>query len=331
MRALLCTSFGTPPVLEIGEAAEQPLSEGQVRVAVGAVGLGLFDVVYLGSNYQERPTLPAPVGREHAGRIVEVGPGGDLSLLGRLVAAIAYRGAFVERAVVDQAGCILLPDDMDVTRAACLPSPYATALHALKGRANIQPSEWVLILGAAGTVGVGAIHVARAVGARVVAMASTQPKRDYCAEQGAELVVDGSDPAWRKELEQALAPSGGKVDVVVDPVGGALSEAAFRCLGRGGRHLVIGFASGEIPRLPLNLCLLKQSSAVGVDLRGFIRDDPTGGKALMRELGDMVVAGDIAPMPGAVHSIAELPNVLQELAKGRTVGKPVVRIDGWDA
>ena len=325
MKGLFCTAYGTPPALEVGEIAEEPLKEGEVRIAVGAVGLGFFDVVFLGGKYQEKPPLPIPAGREHAGRIVEVGPGVDPAKIGRLVAAIGYGGALANRTVALEARCCYLPDDMDVVDAACVPSAYTTALYALQDCGKLQPGERVLILGASGTVGIGSIHVTKALGGRPIAMASTAEKRDYCLSEGAEVALDGSDPNWRKALEAAV----GKVDLVVDSVGGDLSETAFRCLAPGGRHLVVGFAAGSIPTLPLNLALLKRSSAVGVDLGGFMKDQPEDGRDLMRRMAALVADGRITPKPTSVHPIGEVGEVLESLASRRNMGKPVIRIEGW--
>lgn len=320
MKALLCTAYGSPPTLQLGHIAERSLLPGEVRIAVAAVGLGYFDSVLLSGKYQERPELPLVPGREHAGEVVEIGAGVDPSFIGRTVAALAFSGACCERSVARAAHCLLLPNGTAATTGAAMLSSYATMLYAFQDCGKLRPGERVLILGAAGTVGIAAIDLARALGGRPIAVASTAKKRRFCFDHGAEIAIDGSDPAWRGTLADAV----GKVDVVVDSVGGAASEIAFRCLAPGGRHLVIGFSSGEIARLPLNLCLLKRASAVGVDWGGFMQDEAEGSRALLDRLAALLASGRIHPAATSISPLGKFGAVLGDLAARRSVGKPVI-------
>jgi NADPH2:quinone reductase len=211
-----------------------------------------------------------------------------------------------------------------LTGAATLIS-YATALYGLQDCGKLARGERVLVLGAGGTVGIAAIDVARALGAKVVAMASTDDKRQLCRDRGAEIVLDSTDPAWRKQLMAEVGP----VDIVVDSVGGAWSEPAFRSLAPGGRHLVVGFAAGEIARLSLNLCLLKRASVVGVNWGGFMQAEPAANRALLARLAIMLAEGRLDPSIFSVHSIEELPDILDGFMSRRSVGKPVLRLS-WN-
>jgi NADPH2:quinone reductase len=325
MRALLCTGFGSPPTLEFGDVDERPLESGEIRVAVRAVGVGYFDAVLLSGKYQEKPELPFSPGRELAGRVVEVAPDVDPGLVGRTIATIAYGGATCERAITKEAHCLYVPDNVEAVDAACIPTSYATALYALADCGHIKPAERVLVLGAAGTVGTATIDVVRALGGVAVALADTREKLDHCLAEGAAHAIDSSDPNWRKALEAAV----GKVDLVMDLVGGALSETAFRCLAPGGRLLVVGFASGEIGRLPLNLCLLKRSSAVGVDLGGFMQQEPEASRLLLDRLAALLASGALKPKPTSVYTLDQFGGVIEHLLQGRNIGKPVIRIESW--
>jgi len=207
MQGLLCTAYGTAPTLEIGELDERVLAADEVRISVGAVGIGYFDWVLLSGTYQERPALPFAIGREFSGRIIEVGAAVDPGALGKMVACIGYNGACVERAIALEAHCIYLPEGFDAVNGACVPSAYTTALFALMDCGKLLKGERVLILGAAGTVGTAAIHIALALGGRPIAVASSQEKRDHCIANGAEFTIDGSDPMWRKTLADAVERS----------------------------------------------------------------------------------------------------------------------------
>lgn len=321
MKALLCHAFGDPPELSPGEVADPTPGPGEALIQVEAVGLGFFDALLLAGRYQERPPLPFIPGRELAGRVVAVGEGGDPALIGVRVAALAFGGALAECAVAKADHCLILPPAMDPATAGGLLSAYATSLYALEVQGRLRAGETVLVLGGAGAVGAAAIDVAKALGARVAAAASTPEKRERCRRRGADVVIDYTAPDWRAALRGAL---GGGIDVVVDMVGGAASEPAFRSLNPGGRHLVVGFASGEIPRLPLNLPLLKRASVVGVEWGGFQLGDPAGNRALLDRLGAMLADGRLRPDPPSTHGTGEVAALLRGFLDRSILGKPVV-------
>ncbi|WP_431858262.1 NADPH:quinone oxidoreductase family protein [Azospirillum sp.] len=320
MKAMQCTAYGDPPELRVGEIGDPVPGPGEVLIAVEAVGLGYFDAVLVSGKYQEKPPLPFVPGREHAGRVVGLGDGVDPALLGARVAAIAFQGALAERSVAHAAHCLILPPGMDAVTAGSLLSAYATSLYALETCGALRAGETVLVLGGAGTVGAAAIDVAKALGGRVVAAASSDEKRAYCRRRGADMVIDYTQPAWRDALRELV----GGVDVIVDTVGGPVSEPAFRSINPGGRHLVVGFASGEIPRMPLNLALLKRGSIVGVDWGGFMQKDHAGNRALMGRLRDLLCAARLHPEPTSVHQLDEVGLVLRSLVERRSIGKPVI-------
>ncbi|MCG5242211.1 NADPH:quinone oxidoreductase family protein [Azospirillum doebereinerae] len=324
MKALHCLSYGEPPELTVADIDEPLPGPGEALIAVEAVGLGGFDAVLLGGRYQERPSLPFVPGRELTGRVLAVGEGGDPAMVGARVAAIAFRGALAERTVAHLSHCLTVPAGMEAAVAASFLTSYATGLYALEDCGRLAAGETVLVLGGAGTVGAAAIDLAKAMGARVVAAASSPEKLEFCRARGADVLVDYADPNWRKELAGRI---GGGVDVVLDPVGGALSEAAFRSLAPRGRHLVVGFASGEIPRIPLNLPLLKRASIVGVDWGGFMQKEPDGNRDLMNRLRALYDSGALHPEPSSVHPVGAVADLLMGFLERRSVGKPVVRVE----
>ncbi|WP_052710122.1 NADPH:quinone oxidoreductase family protein [Azospirillum thiophilum] len=324
MKALHCLSYGEPPELRIADVAEPEPGPGEALIAVEAVGIGGFDAVLLGGRYQERPEPPFIPGRELAGRVLAVGEGGDPALVAVRVAAIAFGGALAERAVARCDHCMATPPGMDAATAASILSAYATSLYALESCGRMRAGETVLVLGGAGTVGAAAIDIARGLGGRVVAAASSPEKLEFCRARGAELAVDYGDPDWRRAMTERL---GGGVDLVLDPVGGTLSEPAFRSLAPGGRHLVVGFAAGEIPRIPLNLPLLKRASIVGVDWGGFMRTEPAANRTLLARLRALFDSGALRPERPAIHPLSALVPLLDDFRNRRSVGKPVIRPD----
>jgi NADPH:quinone reductase len=324
MRALRCVSYGEPRDLKL-ETLEEPVpGPGEVLIAVEAAGLGYVDALFVRGTYQVKLPLPFIPGSEIAGTIEAVGEGLSGDLIGNRVMALSNRGALVEKLVLPAAICSSVPDGMSAEAAAGFLVSYCTALYGFENCGKLQPGETVLVLGAAGGVGMAAIDVARAMGARVIAAASSPEKREAAKAHGADMVLDYSDPDWRKALDALTEKRG--VNLVYDPVGGAYSETAFRCLAPGGRHLVVGFANGEIPKLPLNLALLKRASLVGVDWGGEIRANPKANVPLMKKLTDWVVASKIHPEPTATYPLAEAGAVLQRLLERKSIGKPVIRV-----
>lgn len=325
MRAVRCVNYGEPSGLNVETLDEPVPGPGEVLVAVEAAGLGYVDALFVRGTYQVKMPLPFIPGNEIAGTIEAVGEGVPGDLIGSRVMALSNRGALAEKLAIPAAICTSIPDGMSAEAAAGFLVSYCTALYGLENCGALKAGETVLVLGAAGGVGMAAIDVAKAMGARVIAAASSENKRAAAKAHGADMVLDYSLPEWRKALDALTEKRG--VNVVYDPVGGAYSETAFRCLAPGGRHLVVGFANGEIPKLPLNLALLKRASLVGVDWGGEIRANPRANGPLLTKLTQWVVEGKIHPEPAASFPLAEAGAVLQRLLDRNMVGKPVIRVN----
>ncbi len=326
MRAMHCVEYGEPKNLALVEIPEPAAGPSEVLVAVEAAGLGYADALNVRGAYQVKRPLPFIPGGEMAGRVVALGAGVPAEWLGRRILAIAPRGSLAERTAVPVALCTPLPDKLSADAAAGCLVNYCTAIYGLEERGQVQPGETVLVLGAAGGVGLAGIDVAKALGATVAAAASSPEKLKACVAMGADLTVDYSQPDWRKALEAVLHKR--VLNVVYDPVGGPYSETAFRCLAPGGRLLVVGFAAGEIPRIPLNLPLLKRSSIVGVDWGGSRRGGPPEPPPQLKRLIEWVNAGKVHPQANATYPLEQAGQVLQDMLARKTVGKPVIRVGG---
>lgn len=326
MRAVRVAEYGSPKALKVEDLPEPEPGKGECLLAVEAAGLGYVDALLVQGAYQVKTPLPFIPGSEVAGRVEAVGEGVPEKLVGTRVMALSPRGALAEKIALPAAVCNPLPDNMTSEAAAGFLISYCTALYGLENCGKLQPGETVLVLGAAGGVGMAAIDVAKAMGAKVIAAASTEEKREAAIAHGADMALDYSKEDWRKSLDEMIGKSA--VGVVYDPVGGAFSETAFRCLAPGGRHLVVGFAAGDIPKLPLNLALLKRASLVGVDWGGEIRANPSANVPLMKTLTEWVVDRKIHPEPTATFPLEEAGAVLQSLLERKSVGKPVIRMNG---
>jgi NADPH:quinone reductase len=324
MRAIRCHAYGEPKTLQLDETAEPTPGAGDLLVAVEAVGLGFVDALRIRGGYQIKNPLPFVAGSELAGRVTAVGAGVEPSWVGKRVMGWGLAGALAEKAVVKAATSTVIPDGLSSEAASGFIVSYCTAMYGLDSCGRLQKGETVLVLGAGGGVGLASIDVARMLGARTIAAASSPAKLGAARAQGADLCVDYSGPDWRKAVQDAADERG--IDVVVDSVGGNYSEAAFRCLRPGGRLLVVGFANGEIPRIPLNLALLKRSSIVGVDWGGFRNADIKAAAAILERLAADVATGRLHPPATSVHPLADAPQVLQSLLDRTSVGKPVIRV-----
>src|SRR4029077_5746192 len=271
MRAVLAKAFAPLEQLVLEEVAPRRAGAGQVVIAVKACGVNFLDGLIVQGKYQTRPPLPFSPGAEVAGLIKEVGPGVALTP-GLRVLAVPGFGGFAQELVTDAAGVRALPPMMDFTTAACFPVVYATSLHALQARAQLRAGETLLVLGAAGGVGLTAVQIGKLLGARVIAAASSEEKLALAREHGADALINYATSELRERVKELTGGKG--VDVVYDPVGGALAEPAVRSLALLGRYLVVGFASGEIPKIALNLLLLKQAALVGVFWGAYARARP---------------------------------------------------------
>ena len=308
---------------------ELPIPEpgpGQVRVRIAAVGVGYVDALMGLGRYQVKPPTPFTPGGEIAGVIDAVGPGVPAELaVGARALAMGSRG-FAEFALAPAALTLPLPDALGFEAAAALPLNYITALHGLADRGALATGETALVLGAAGGVGSAAIQVARALGARVIAAASTEEKRAFALAHGAHAAIDTVPEGWRDRLKASL--DGAPLDVVFDPVCGPLFEPAFRSLGWGGRHLVVGFVGGPIPALGANLTLLKGAALTGVDVRQFLLFEAAKARAHLETLLAWAGEGRIAPPVGRVFEFADYGEALGFALSGQGVGKSILRVDG---
>ncbi|WP_106396367.1 NADPH:quinone oxidoreductase family protein [Actinocorallia populi] len=314
MRAFTVEKLGS---LETVEAPEPVPGPGQVLIEVAAAGANYVDGLFLHGRYQIKPPLPFVPGGEIAGTVKALGPGVEGPAVGSRVVALCGVGGFAEQVVVQAGAAVVIPDVLDFPRAATFTQSYCTALYALRNRAGLQEGETVLVLGAGGGVGLAAVQVAKALGAKVLAGASSPEKREAALASGADAVVDTSSEDVKTA---ARAFSEGGVDVVYDPVGGALADPALRALRDHGRYAVIGFTGG-IPSLPLNQVLLRNRSIVGVDWGGWSMTAPGQQAALHREALDLVAEGRIDPIAPAVRPLAEAGQVLDALLNRQVTGK----------
>lgn len=322
MREVVCNELGPPSVLRIEERPDPEARAGQVLIAVEAAGVNYVDALFVAGEYQIKPPLPFVPGSEVAGTVVAVGEGTEGIEVGRRVLASVGLGGYASHVVCRAAQVTPLPDGLDAARAAAFTQSYCTALFALRERARVAPGEVVLVLGAGGGVGLAAIDVAVALGARVIAVASTDDKRSAALAQGAEAAID---PAVEdvKTRARALAGKAG-VDVVVDPIGGDLAELALRSLDLFGRYLVIGFAAGAIPRLPLNQVLLRNRSILGIDWGAWGMAHADENQVLLTDGLAMVADGRLHPVAPATYPLERVADALVDLRERRVTGKVVL-------
>ena len=328
MRAVVCRELGPPERLVVEEREPLVPAPGQVVLDVHAAGVNFVDTLFIQGRYQIRPDPPFVPGGEVAGTVAAVGEGVLGVEPGRRAIAMCGLGGFAEQVAVRPEQILPLPEGLDFPRAAALTQSYATALYALEDRAELRPGETVLVLGAAGGVGLAAIDVARSHGARVIAAASSEAKRARCREAGADAVIDYENEDL-KERARELARGGSDprdqgVDVVFDPVGGRHSEAALRALRWRGRYLVVGFAAGEIPRVPLNLVLLNTRTVLGVDWGAMTLREPERNRALMERMVEGVASGRLQPGAPRTYPLEKAADALADLAGRRIAGKAVL-------
>lgn len=322
MKACLCTSYGPPSDLVIEDIAEPVAGPGEVVVQVKACALNFFDTLIIRGKYQYRPEMPFSPSAEFAGIVESVGDGVAGFAAGDRVMGYMRSGAAREKVAVREIDLVPLPEDVAFETAAGLSVTYGTTLHAYRDRAALKAGETVAVLGASGGVGQAAVEIATLMGAKVIACASSEEKLAFARSLGAELTVDYSREPLKERLKDLTQGRG--VDVVYDPVGGDLSEQALRATAWEGRFLVIGFAAGDIPKIPLNLVMLKGCDIRGVFWGAALERDPAGHRANMTELLDWVRAGRLKPHIHAVYPLAEIATALEEIAERRVQGKVIV-------
>lgn len=323
MKAIVCKAWGLPETLVVEELPTPQPKAGEVRVDISAAGVNFPDVLIIQNKYQFKPELPFTPGNEIAGVVSAVGDGVDAFKPDERVFGFVQNGAFGEQLCVPASALIRMNDTMDFDVAAALTLTYGTSHHAVVDRAQLKAGETMLVLGAAGGVGLAAIEIGKAIGANVIAAASTEEKLAVCRAHGADECINYGSEDLREGIRRATGGKG--PDVIYDPVGGAYTEAAFRSIGWRGRHLVIGFANGEIPKLPLNLALLKGASVVGVFWGEFVRREPDAHAASMRELMQWQAEGKIRPHVSATYALADVPQALNDMASRKVTGKIVIR------
>jgi len=324
MKAVLCSQFGTADELQLADIAPPgPPMPGEVVVRVKAAALNFFDTLLIAGKYQHKPPFPFSPAAEFAGVVETIGPG--VADVARGDRVMGYMGSGAAREVVAVAAeqIVKLPDGLPFERAAGLTVTYATTLYALRERAELQPGETLVVLGASGGTGLAAIELGKVLGARVIACASSDEKLAFARAHGADETVNYA----ASNLRDALKKLGGErgVDVVYDPVGGPYAEPALRALGWLGRYLVVGFAAGEIPKIPLNLALLKSCDIRGVSWGAWTKREPMAQRALMADIVRWCGEGKLSGHVHAVYPLEQIAAALKDIAERKAMGKIVLR------
>jgi len=321
MRALVCKEYGPPDRLVIEERADPVPGPGEVRIGIRAAGINFPDILLIAGSYQVKVPPPFVPGSEAAGLVEAVGEGVSRLKPGERVIATPTGGAFAEKCVVQEKLCLPLPDALSFEQGAGFTVTYATTYHAYRQCTKLKAGETVLVLGAAGGVGSSAVEIAKALGARVIAAASTEEKLRFAREAGADETINYGEVSLRDAVKELTGGRG--VDVVYDPVGGELAQMALRSLAWHGRYLVIGFACGEIPEFPANIALLKEARIIGVWWGTWASRNPKESMQNMAELAAMVDAGKLAPRVteryGLDHYAEAFAAITQRRARGKVV------------
>ena len=323
MKAVLCTHFGPPEDLQFADIAEPQAGPGEAVVRIKAAALNFFDTLIVAGKYQHKPPFPFSPAAEFAGVVASIGAGVDDVAPGDRVMGNIGWGAAREAVAVPALQLVKIPEGLDFDRAAGLTVIYGTTLYALRERAQLKPGETLAVLGASGGTGLAAVEIGKIMGARVVACASSDDKLGFAREHGADETINYA----KEDLRGALKKLGGEhgIDVVYDPVGGPYAEPALRSLAWLGRYLVIGFAAGEIPKIPLNLALLKNGDIRGVALGAWARQYPQDQRALMTQIVEWCAQGKLSAHIHAVYPMAEIATALKAFADRRIMGKIVLR------
>ncbi|MGI8663481.1 MAG: NADPH:quinone oxidoreductase family protein [Acidimicrobiales bacterium] len=320
MRIVVCPALGPLSNLLVEEQPDPTPGNGQVVVAVRAAGVNFVDGLICQGGYQLKPATPFTPGMEIAGEVAAVGAGSGFAVGDRVMAMTGF-GGFASHVALSASSLIRVPDSIELTRAATIIQSYGTAMFALTRRTHVGEREWVLVLGGGGGVGLATVDVARALGARVIAAASSREKLDAALQMGAEAAIDYEEEDLKARAREL---SGGGVDVVVDPVGGRFSEPALRALRVFGRFCVIGFASGAIAPVPLNQALLNNRTIVGVDWGAWTFREPEANKSMLAEVVAMVADGRLHPTTPVERPLEDAATVMAELIDRNVVGKVVL-------
>ena len=324
VKAVLCKQYGPPETLVVEELPSPRAGPGEAVVSVKAASVNFPDVLIIQNKYQFKPPLPFSPGSELAGVVKEVGAGVSSVRPGDKVMAFTTYGAFAEEVKTDAARLLPIPEGMDYESAAAFVLTYGTSDHALRDRGSLQAGETLLVLGAAGGVGLAAIEIGKALGARVIACASSDEKLAVCREHGADATINYATEDLRERIKSLTGGQG--VEVIYDPVGGAYTEPAFRSIAWRGRLLVVGFAAGEIPKLPLNLALLKGAAVVGVFWGDFARREPKAFAGSIARLGWWFREGKLRPHVSKIFPLEKAADALRLMAARQVKGKVVLAV-----
>ena len=325
MRALVCNEYGPPSVLTLETLDDPAPAKGQLLVAVKAAGLNFPDVLTIAGQYQVKTAPPFVPGNEAAGIVEAVGDGVTQYHEGDPVILTPAGGAFAQKCAVDTTLVMPMIPGLDFAQGAGFSITYGTSYHAFKQCARLAAGETVLVLGAAGGVGITAVEIAKAMGANVIAAASSEAKLEFARAAGADQTIDYSEAPLKETVKEM---SGGRgVDVVYDPVGGELAEQALRALGWHGRHLVIGFASGPIPKFPANIALLKEASIVGVFWGAWAAKNPRDQAQNVKEMAALIAAGTLTPRVTARYSLDQYLDAFAAITERRALGKVVLTME----
>jgi len=325
MKAVLCKAFGPAENLVVEDLDSPQIKKGEVLLDVHAAGVNFPDTLIIEGKYQFKPPFPFSPGGEAAGMVAAVGEKITHLKVGDRVMALTGWGSFAEQVAVSGQNVLPIPTEMDFTTAAAFSMTYGTSMHALKQRANLQPGETLLVLGASGGVGLAAVEIGKAIGARVIAAASTNEKLEIARKAGANELINYSEASLRERLKELTDGQG--VDVIYDPVGGKLFEEAFRSIAWNGRMLVVGFAAGgEIPALPANLPLLKGASLIGVFWGAFAQRQPQDNAANFKQLFAWYAEGKLRPLVSQTFALEQAAEAIDTLGQRKAVGKLVVKV-----
>jgi NADPH:quinone reductase len=323
MKAILCTHYGPPAELELADVPDPSPGPGEAVVAIKAAALNFFDILIIAGKYQVKPPFPFSPAAEFAGVVESVGAGVTALAPGDRVLGWLGHGAARERVAAPVGQLVKIPDALDFDRAAGLSVIYGTSYYALKDRAQLRPGETLVVLGASGGVGLAAVELGKLMGARVIACASSDEKLAFARAHGADEAVNYARDNLRDALRSVAGGEG--VDVVYDPVGGPYAEPALRAMAWGGRFLVIGFAAGEIPKIPLNLTLLKSCDVRGVFWGAWTLREPAAHNANVRQLVAWAAEGKLSAHVHAAYPLAETAAALEAIASRQVMGKVILR------
>lgn len=324
MKAILCKEYGPADKLVIEDVPSPEVKGRGVKVRVKAAGLNFPDTLIIEGKYQLKPTMPFAPGGEMAGEVIDVGDKVTRFKPGDRVAGLTGYGAFAEEVVVPEQNLLPVPDGMSDEKAAAFTMVYGTSYYALKQRGNLQPGETLLVLGASGGVGLATVELGKAMGAKVIAAASSAEKLAIAKEAGADELINYTEEPLKDAVKKLTHSKG--VDVIYDPVGGDFTEQALRAMAWNGRHLIIGFAAGDIPKIPANLTLLKGCSVVGVFWGSFTQREPEASARNMMELMKLYAEGKIDPKVSEVYDFEDYAEALGALTGRKATGKVVLRV-----